>query len=198
MRIALATGNRDKVREISEIFSGTAVEAAPDGFDVDETGTTLMQNAWLKAMALREMADDDQIVVADDSGLFVHALDGRPGVYSSRYAGPGATYEDNCRLLIEELTPHEERGACFATVLVGLDVRGRMFVAEGSCPGVITADARGDAGFGYDPVFQPLDDPAGRTMAEMSSEEKAAISHRGRAVRRLAAVLGVSTAHVAG
>lgn len=198
MRVALATGNRDKVREISEILGGADVRPAPDGFDVDETGTTLLQNAWLKAAALREMADADEFVVADDSGLFVHALGGRPGVYSSRYAGPDATYEDNCRLLVEELDGRDDRDACFATVLVALAADGTVLVSEGSCPGWITREPRGDAGFGYDPVFQPLDDAGGRTMAEMSSAEKAAISHRGRAVRRLAHVIGAPIGDLAG
>ncbi len=198
MRVALATGNRDKVREISEILGGVDVRPAPAGFDVDETGTTLLQNAWLKAAELRGMAADDEIVVADDSGLFVHALGGRPGVYSSRYAGPDATYEDNCRLLVREMDGRDDRAACFATVLVALAGDGTMLVAEGACPGWITREPRGDAGFGYDPVFQPLDDAHGRTMAEMSSSEKAAISHRGRAVRRLAHVIGAPVGDVAG
>ncbi len=100
MRIALATGNADKVRELSELLTGVEVHGAPEGFDVDETGSTLMQNAWLKAAELRDVVDADTLVVADDSGLFVHALGGRPGVFSSRYAGPDATYEDNCRRLL--------------------------------------------------------------------------------------------------
>ena len=147
MRIALATGNADKVREISEILGGVDVEPAPADFDVDETGSTLLQNAWLKAAELRSRADDDRIVVADDSGLFVHALGGRPGVFSSRYAGPDATYEDNCRRLIEELGEGDERAACFATVLVALGADGRVHVAEGACPGWITRAPRGTAGF---------------------------------------------------
>ena len=187
MRIALATGNADKVRELSELLNGVDVQGAPPGFDVDETGSTLMQNAWLKAAELRRTADPDTIVVADDSGLFVHGLGGRPGVFSSRYAGPNATYEDNCRRLLEELDAIDDRRACFATVLVGLGDDGTVYVAEGSCPGVITRAPRGDRGFGYDPVFAPMDDPAGRTMAEMSGREKGAVSHRGRAVRRFAA-----------
>lgn len=190
MKIALATGNRDKVREITALLEGAEVRPAPDGFEVDETGATLVQNAWLKAAALRPLVDPDAIVVADDSGLFVHALDGRPGVYSARYAGPDATYADNCARLIEELDGAENRRACFATVLVGLGPDATMFVAEGVCPGVIVHQARGDGGFGYDPIFVPVDDPTGRTMAEMSGDEKGAISHRGRAVRRLAACLG--------
>ncbi len=192
VKITLATANPDKVREIAELISGAKVEPAPAGFDVDETGSTLLQNAWLKAAELRRSQPDDTIVVADDSGLFVHAIGGRPGVFSSRYAGPEATYEDNCRRLLEELDGIDDRRACFATVLVGLGGDGDVYVAEGSCPGLITRAPRGERGFGYDPVFAPIDDAAGRTMAEMSAREKGAISHRGRAARRLAASLGWS------
>lgn len=189
MRIALATGNADKVRELAALLSDAVVEPAPPGFDVEETGTTLLQNAWLKAAALRAEVGDDTIVIADDSGLFVHALDGRPGVYSSRYAGPGATYADNCDRLLAELDGEEDRRACFATVLVAIGPGEDVRVAEGSCPGVITRVSAGEGGFGYDPVFVPMDDPGGRTMAQMSAAEKDAISHRGRAARRLAATL---------
>ncbi len=189
MKIALATANPDKVSEIQELLAGSEVEAAP-GFDIDETGSTLLQNAWLKAAGLRAATPAGTIVVADDSGLFVHALGGRPGVFSSRYAGPGATYEDNCRRLLEELEGVDDRRACFATVLVAIAGSGDVHVAEGTCPGVITRAPMGERGFGYDPVFQPVDDPAGRTMAQMSRHEKGALSHRGRAVRRLGATLG--------
>lgn len=189
MRVALATANPDKVREISALLPDVEVVGAPDGFDVDETGSTLLQNAWLKAAELRRAVDPATLVVADDSGLFVHALGGRPGVFSSRYAGANATYADNCRRLLEELDPIDDRRACFATVLVGLGGEGEVLVAEGSCPGIITKAPRGEGGFGYDPVFQPVEDAAGRTMAQMSRDEKGAISHRGRAIRRLAAML---------
>lgn len=189
MKVALATGNADKVRELSDLLAGAEVMGAPPGFDVDETGTTLMQNAWLKAAELRRLADPDTIVVADDSGLFVHAMGGRPGVFSSRYAGPDATYEDNCRRLLEELDGIDDRRACFATVLVGIAGDDTLYVAEGSCPGVITDALYGDQGFGYDPVFVPMDDAAGRTMAQMSGVEKGALSHRGRAARRFANLL---------
>lgn len=188
MRVALATGNPDKVREIAALLDAT-VEPAPAGFDVDETGSTLLQNAWLKAAERRRTADTDAVVVADDSGLFVHALGGRPGVFSSRYAGPGATYDDNCRRLLDELEGRDDRRAAFATVLVAIAGDGTVLVAEGICPGAITRAPRGDRGFGYDPVFAPSDDPAGRTMAEMTGDEKGAISHRGRALRRLAHLL---------
>lgn len=189
MNVMLATGNVDKIREISALLGGIDVLGAPSGFDVDETGSTLMQNAWLKAAELRRSADAETIVVADDSGLFVHALAGRPGVFSSRYAGPNATYADNCRRLLEELEDNDDRRACFATVLVGLSADGTVYVAEGSCPGLITKAPRGSEGFGYDPVFAPMEDSSGRTMAQMSRDEKGAISHRGRAVRRLVSLL---------
>lgn len=189
MRVVLATGNADKVGEIAALLDGVQVSGAPEGFDVDETGSTLLQNAYLKASELRRATPDDAMVVADDSGLFVHALGGRPGVFSSRYAGPNATYEDNCRRLLEELDGAGDRSACFATVLVGLGGDGTILVAEGSCPGTITVAPRGDQGFGYDPVFQPVEDGRGRTMAQMTRNEKGAISHRGRAIRRLVALI---------
>jgi XTP/dITP diphosphohydrolase len=188
VRIVLATGNRDKVAELGELFPGVEVAGAPDGFDVEETGVTLLQNAWIKAAALRGEVADDAWVVADDSGLVVHALGGRPGVFSARYAGPDATDADNCRRLLDELEGVEDRTAAFVCVLVGLDARGGMRIGCGTVPGEIAPAMRGGEGFGYDPVFVPRG--GDRSMAEMTREEKAAISHRGRAARRLAAVLG--------
>jgi len=190
VRIVLATANRDKVTELAGILTGAFVEQAPEGFDVEETGTTLLQNAWIKAEALRDRVDAETIVVADDSGLSVRALGGRPGVFSSRYAGPEATYADNCERLLHELEGVEDRRAAFVAVLVGLGGRGEMYVASGVCPGDIAPAGRGREGFGYDPVFVP--EGGDRTMAEMSPSEKHAISHRGRAGRRLAAVLGLA------
>lgn len=189
MRVVLATGNRDKVAELTPLFPGADVDVAPEGFDPEETGTTLFQNALIKALALREEVPAADMVVADDSGLVVHALGGRPGVFSSRYGGPDATYEDNCRRLLEELDGVAERGAAFVCVLVGL--RGEeMLVACGTVPGRISTAMRGSRGFGYDPVFVP--EGGERSMAEMTAEEKAAISHRGRAARRLAGLLGLA------
>ncbi|MDH3226125.1 MAG: RdgB/HAM1 family non-canonical purine NTP pyrophosphatase [Thermoleophilia bacterium] len=186
-RIVLATGNADKVHELSRLLSDYEVTAAPDGFDPEETGTTLFQNALVKAEALRPAVDPDVIVVADDSGLCVHALGGRPGVFSSRYAGPDATYSDNCLRLMEELEGVEDRGAAFVAVLVGLLPDGSSVVGCGICAGTITLAMRGEGGFGYDPVFQPIGDD--RTMAQLTTDEKAAISHRGRAARRLVSAL---------
>ena len=141
------------------------------------------------AEALRPDAPADAWVMADDSGLFVHALDGRPGVYSSRYAGPDATYADNCNLLIKELGDSHQRGAAFGCVLYCIAPDGAVLISAGVLPGEITREASGSDGFGYDPVFRPLSDD--RTLAEMTRDEKAAISHRGRAARGMARLMGI-------
>jgi len=189
MQVMLATGNADKVRELEALLAGRQVTAAPAGFDPEETGTTLLQNARIKAEALRPDAPADAWVMADDSGLFVHGLDGRPGVYSSRYAGPDATYADNCNLLIKELGDQDDRGAAFACVLYCIAPDGEVLVGSGVLPGEITRQPAGTDGFGYDPVFRPRSDD--RTLAEMTRDEKAAISHRGRAARGMARLLGI-------
>lgn len=192
MNIILATGNVHKVDELSAMLDGANLSPAPGGFDPAETGDTLVANALIKANALRALIEPnapDAIVLADDSGLSVHALDGRPGVFSARYAGLDATYADNCDLLLAELGERTDRGAVFVCVLAALMPDGRTLIAVGTCPGDITTAARGEGGFGYDPVFRPLGDA--RTMAEMAPDEKAAVSHRGRAVRRVAHLLGI-------
>lgn len=189
MRLILATGNADKVAEFQAMWPELDVEPAPEGFDPEETGTTLLQNAWIKAGALAEAVAPGTVVMADDSGLAVNALGGRPGVFSSRYAGANATYADNCRRLLQELDGVADRRAAFACVLVALGDRGRMWVASGCCPGVITASMRGEGGFGYDPLFRPEGHES--TMAEMTRDQKAAISHRGRAARAMERVLGL-------
>lgn len=189
MKIALATGNPGKVRELSEILRGAEIVGAPEGFDPAETGTTLFQNALIKARALRRLDRSDAFVVADDTGLSVRALGGRPGVFSARYAGPDATYEDNCLRLLQEMEDATDRSASFVSVLVALSSGDEMLVACGTCPGTIAPAQRGSGGFGYDPVFLP--GGGDRSMAEMDLAEKNAISHRGKAARRLARMLGV-------
>jgi XTP/dITP diphosphohydrolase len=190
----LATANRDKAAEILAILSselGDAVElvARPDHVDeVDETGATLEDNARLKARALLDATATAS--VADDTGLEVDALGGAPGVYSSRYAGEHASYAENVAKLLAELaaagaSAPQQRRARFRTVAVARFPGGREVVAEGTVEGTIAPDARGDAGFGYDPVFVP-DGGDGRTFAEMSPAEKHVRSHRGRAFRALA------------
>ncbi len=189
MKIALATGNPHKAEEFTRMWGGRVdIDVAPDGFDPDETGTTLVQNALIKATALRPLVGDDTLVVADDSGLAVRALDGRPGVYSARYAGEDATFADNNALLLRELEGSDDRRAAFLCVLVALAADGSMRVSQGTLAGHIAPAVMGERGFGYDPVFVPLDDE--RSMAQMSADEKNRISHRGRAARGMARLLG--------
>jgi XTP/dITP diphosphohydrolase len=189
-RAVLASANPDKAREIRDILAeaGLASGLAPrpaDVADVEETGETLEENARLKAVALSEATGLPAL--ADDTGLLVDALDGRPGVRSARYAGEGATYADNVAKLLHELSgvARDRRRARFRTVAVALFPDGREIVAEGSVDGTIADSPRGERGFGYDPVFEP-DGGGGRTFAEMTQAEKAAVSHRGRALRALA------------
>jgi XTP/dITP diphosphohydrolase len=188
VRIVLATGNPGKLAEFEAMWPRAALERAPEGFAPEETGATFLQNAWIKAAALRESADPEAIVLADDSGLVVHRLGGRPGVFSARYAGEGAGDQDNCRRLLQELDGESDRRAAFVCVLVALVPGESMLVASGCCAGDITTAMRGDGGFGYDPVFVPEGER--RSMAELTRDEKAAISHRGRAARRMSSLLG--------
>ena len=188
-RIVLATANPDKARELAALLQGFEVVPRPaDLPDVEETADTLEGNARLKAQAVG--AATAELSVADDTGLEVDALGGRPGVYAARFAGEGATYADNVAKLLIELAdvPAAERTARFRTVTVALYPDGREIVAEGAVEGTITEWPAGDGGFGYDAVFAP-EGGDGRTFAQMTQDEKAAISHRGRALRALAAQL---------
>jgi XTP/dITP diphosphohydrolase len=185
----LATANPDKAREIHQIL-GPAVPLIPRPLsvaDVEETGATLLDNARLKARAL--VAATGSPAVADDTGLEVDALDGAPGVMSARYAGEGATYADNVAKLLGQLAAagagrSEQRRGRFRTVALAAWPDGRELAAEGVVEGVIADAPRGAEGFGYDPVFIAAEGD-GRTFAEMSSEEKHHLSHRGRAFRAL-------------
>jgi XTP/dITP diphosphohydrolase len=186
----VATANPDKAREIVDVLTAEApalelVTRPPEVPDVDEVGETLEDNARMKAVALS--AATGLPAVADDTGLHVDALDGAPGVHTARYAGEGATYADNVAKLLGELDglPLERRSARFATVAVARWPDGLEVAALGEVEGVITTAPRGDGGFGYDPVFVPLE-ADGRTFAEMTDQEKHAYSHRARALRTLA------------
>lgn len=186
-RFVLATANADKAKEIGAILVGLELLPRPAEVpDVDETGTTLHDNARLKARALVEATGESAI--ADDTGLEVDALGGAPGVWSARYAGESATYEDNQRKLVAAMEKHSLRTARFRTVALMLAPDGTELVAEGVVEGVIATEPKG-AGWGYDPVFIPLEGD-GRSFGEMSSDEKNAISHRGRAFRALQALIG--------
>lgn len=187
-RYVLATANPDKAAEIAEIL-GDSVDLLPrpgDVPEVDETGETLEENARLKARALVQATGE--AAVADDTGLEVDALGGAPGVFSARYAGEDATYLDNVNKLVEALEGALDRRARFRTVAMACFPDGTEVVASGTVEGSITLGPRGDAGFGYDPVFAPGEGD-GRTFAEMSPPEKHAVSHRGRAFRALAQAL---------
>lgn len=195
MRLVLATANPDKAREIAPLLEDFDVVARPASVpDVDETGATLEENALLKARAVCEATGE--IAVADDTGLEVDALGGAPGVLSARFAGAGATYDDNVDKLLRALEAvglaPSRRRARFRTVAAACFPEGREVLAEGAMDGVIATERRGTAGFGYDPVFVP-DDGDGRTFAEMTQNEKQAISHRARAFSALTALLVVDT-----
>lgn len=189
--VVLATANPHKAAELTAVLreAGFLVHPRPPGVpEVDETANTLEGNALLKAQAL--VAATSMASVADDTGLFVDSLEGRPGVFSARYAGEGATYADNVNRLLGELAEvPAPRRARFRTVIALAYPDGRFLSAEGELVGQITLAARGNAGFGYDPVFE-ADETPGRTLAELSAEEKNLISHRGRALVALARLIG--------
>lgn len=187
----LATANPHKTEEIRAVLGdlGVTLLARPDDVpDVEESESTLQGNALLKARALVEATG--VAAIADDTGLFVEALGGRPGVLSARYAREGATYEENVAKLLEELAgvAAPERAAAFRTVIAVAYPSGESLWVEGVLEGRIAVAGRGANGFGYDPVFEP-NDGAGRTLAEFSTDEKNATSHRARALRALAAAL---------
>ena len=187
--IVLATGNPGKVREIQRILGELGAEVVPQSDlgvdDADETGTSFIENALIKARHASLMTGLPAI--ADDSGLVVDALDGRPGVYSARYSGPDATDESNIDRLLQELrgVPDERRTAAFhcCAVYVSPD-NATSLVAEGRWPGKILEHRRGTGGFGYDPVF--YDPECRRTAAELGPELKNARRHRGNALTALA------------
>ena len=196
-KIVMASGNAGKIREIRGLLEhlGVTVVAQTDYgvSDADETGKTFEENAIIKA---RHAAVATGLpAIADDSGLAVDALDGRPGVYSARYAGRDATDECNVDKLLDELNgvPEEGRGAAFHCVVcfVG-STDAEPLLAKGMWRGRILSERRGDRGFGYDPVF--FDPQSGRAAAELTAEEKNARSHRGQALRALAEALDAATA----
>lgn len=186
--LVLATANPDKAAEIGYILGqlGVVLLPRPGGVpDVEETGDTLVDNARLKAEAIRGATG--LAAVADDTGLEVEALGGAPGVFSARYAGQDATYADNVAKLLAELarTPPAGRRARFVAVAFVSFPDSTEIWADGVVDGRIAEEPRGTGGFGYDPLFVP-DEGDGRTFAEMAPAEKHVFSHRGRALRALA------------
>ncbi|HET7846450.1 MAG TPA: RdgB/HAM1 family non-canonical purine NTP pyrophosphatase [Acidimicrobiia bacterium] len=186
-RLVVASKNPDKITEIEDVLEplGLTQEIVRglDWPDVEETGQTLEDNALLKARTVSISVGLPAL--ADDTGLEVAALDGRPGVNTARFAGTKASYADNVSLLLQQLQGVTDRRALFRTVVALVFPDGVEVVAAGTVEGVITMERRGEHGFGYDPVFE-VD---GRTLAEMSLADKSQLSHRARALRALAATL---------
>jgi XTP/dITP diphosphohydrolase len=188
--LILATRNDHKLREFREALPAVEIEALPEVIELPpETGETFAENALGKARAAREATG--RPAIADDSGIEAAALGGRPGVRSARFAGEDASDEENLGKLISEISEHDDRRVAYVCALAWVDEGGLERVFEGRCTGTLISEPRGDGGFGYDPAFVPDDTgPAdGRTMAELSPQEKHAISHRGRAARELARAL---------
>ncbi len=192
MKILIATGNRHKVGEIEAILAGSAAADAalkflsladfPDLLPVEEDGETLEQNAVKKAVTAA--LSTGLWTLADDTGLEVKALDGAPGVYSARYAGPDCDFKANCDKLVGEMKGRRNRRAMFRCVVALSSPQGQVRIQVGSLEGRITETPFGGNGFGYDPVF--LVPERDKTLAEMNDEEKNEISHRGEALRAVA------------
>ena len=184
-KLVVATRNERKRRELAAILAGLPVEvvrldAYPGAPDVEETGATFADNARLKALSAA--GHTGEWAVADDSGLEVDALGGRPGVYSARFSGPGATDAANNALLLSLLkdVPPDQRTARFRCAIALASPEGETWVDEGTCEGVIAGAPRGEGGFGYDPLF--IVPELGMTFAELPAEVKNRISHRARAL----------------
>jgi len=190
MKLVLASKNAKKLKEMNEILSGMGVEVcsqADAGVDVDveETGTTFEENSRLKAQAVMEASGLPAI--ADDSGLCVDALNGAPGVYSARYGGEGLDDAGRYRLLLSSMPAGKPRTAKFVSVITCCFPNGDVLTARGECPGTIAFAPMGEGGFGYDPVF--FLPKLKKTFAQLSPEEKNAISHRGKALEAFQAKL---------
>ena len=191
MQIVLATHNRGKMKEMSSILAHLPVtlltlDDFPQIGEIPETGETLKENAFIKAETVHQKTGLPAL--ADDTGLEVDALDGAPGVHSSRYDGETATFEDNCRKMMQEMDgiPAEERTARFHTVIAFVSDSGNEWT-EGMVEGRILEKKQGDGGFGYDPLFYYP--PLKKTFAELNSEQKNNISHRGKALRNFCQIL---------
>lgn len=192
MKLVLATQNKDKVREIRKEFSNLSLEIISledlTNFpSIIEDGKTLRENALKKARIVAEKIGT--WALGDDTGLIVAALGEKPGIFSARFAGPKATYKENCEKLLQVMKeiPQEKRRAYFSTILALVHPDGREVVLEGKLEGTILGRMRGSGGFGYDPLFYVP--RLGKTLAEISLEEKNIISHRGQALRKMKVVV---------
>jgi XTP/dITP diphosphohydrolase len=184
MSLVLATRNEHKLRELSSLMAPYELDPLPENVRLPpETGTTFADNALSKARAAASATG--RPTVADDSGIEASALGGAPGVWSARYAGDGASDEANLAKLLHEVPEDGDRRVAYVCALAYVEPGGREEVVHGRCEGLLAREPRGCGGFGYDPAFVPDDYPDDRTMAELTPEEKDAISHRGRAAREL-------------
>lgn len=191
MKIILATHNRHKMKELSNILEDLNLEVLtlddfPEISEIEETGTTLLENSLIKARLVYEKTGLPAL--ADDTGLEVEGLNGEPGVFTARYAGKNATYEDNWKKLLDELKDYHgsKRAARFRTVISMVDGNRELW-AEGVLDGLITEKPCGNNGFGYDPIF--LIPKLNKTLGELSALEKNSLSHRGIALRNLRKLL---------
>ncbi|MBM3797859.1 MAG: RdgB/HAM1 family non-canonical purine NTP pyrophosphatase [Acidobacteria bacterium] len=192
-RIYCATTNPGKLREfkLGGAVAGWEVEPVPGLADLaapEETGSTFAENAAIKAIAYSLHAPDGAMVLVDDSGLAVDALEGAPGVWSARYAGPDATDEDNNRLVLERMAGRSDRAARFVCVIALAQAGALLQTFEADVRGELLTAPRGSGGFGYDPLF--FYPPFGVTLAEATAEQKLTVSHRGEALLQLFAFLG--------
>jgi non-canonical purine NTP pyrophosphatase (RdgB/HAM1 family) len=188
LTVIVATGNQGKMREVREILSDTGwkiLSMAEAGLsdEPEETGTTFEENALIKARSKAIMAGKGVMIIADDSGLEIDALDKEPGIYSARYLGEDTTFPEKCAHLLERLvtTPTSERTARFVCAVAIVLPDGSEKCFRGVVEGRISEEMRGDLGFGYDPIF--LLPERGLTMAQIPEEEKNMLSHRGEALR---------------
>lgn len=182
-KIIVASNNKNKIREIKSKLANMEIEVLSQreaGFDIeiDETGTTFEENSMIKAKAIYKLAKAP--VIADDGGLEIDFLDGKPGVYSARFCGPDATDKDKYMKILEMMkdVDEEKRTARFRCIITYIDENGEEHAFEGICNGKITREPMGDNDFGYDPIFLVGD----KSFAQISEEEKNKISHRGRAI----------------
>ena len=193
MKIILSSSNKDKIKEIQSILGSDyeLVLKSDIGYkdlEVDENGDTLRENAYLKAKALYDLTNEN--IIADDTGLFVEALNGKPGVHTARYAGENATYDSNNEKLLEALKNYknkEDRKAYFMTTICLITKEGKEYYAEGKLDGYIAFKKRGDNKFGYNPIFEVED--YNKTLAEFTDEERVSINHRKRALDNLKELL---------
>ena len=193
MQIIAATHNKGKMAEISELLKDFDIElvswdeAGLGDLEIEEDGTTLEENSYIKAKAICDLKNKPAL--ADDTGLFVEALNGEPGVYTARYAGEHCTEADNRIKMLKNLqgVPMEKRKAVFATVCTIVYPDGSKLVARGECPGYIAEEEKGSRGFGYDSIFIP--DGHDKTFAELPLEYKNSLSHRQKALKKLTELL---------